>query len=217
VNAQPPSSSPHYQLPRAPGRRVLIVDDEPRLRDMLTRSTREMGYEPVSARSAEQAAKVLEQDGFDAMILDLNLPGMNGLEFLARVRSRWPDLQVIILTGYGDLEAARKAIRLDAVDFLTKPCLLDDLEVALSRAQQRRRTLHQLALRATDGSDELGGDEPSTATPPTLEQIEQRHILAALERNHGNRAATAAQLGISERTLYYRLGQYCREGQLRPQ
>ena len=207
-------ASPQPQIPRAPGRRVLIVDDEPRLRDMLTRSTREMGYEPVSARSAEQASKVLEQETFDAMILDLNLPGMNGIEFLPHVRSRWPELQVIILTGYGDLEAARKAIRLDAVDFLTKPCLLDELEVALSRAQQRRRTLHQLAIRATDGFDESSKD-PVTAIPPTLEQLEERHIVAALERNQGNRAATAAELGISERTLYYRLGQYAREGRLR--
>ena len=215
MNAQP--SSPHSQLPRVPGRRVLIVDDEPRLRDMLTRSTREMGYEPAPARSAEQAAKVLEQETFDAMILDLNLPGMNGIEFLGEVRSQWPDLQVIILTGYGDLEAARKAIRLDAVDFLTKPCLLDDLEVALSRAQQRRRTLHQLAIRAMEGFEEPNVDDSSTTTPPTLAQVEHRHILAALERNRGNRAATAAELGISERTLYYRLGQYCREGQPRRQ
>lgn len=204
---------PQSRLPRVPGWRVLIVDDEPRLRDMLTRSTREMGYEPVSARSAEQAAKVLERDTFDAMVLDLNLPGMNGIEFLGQVRSRWPDLQVVILTGYGDLEAARKAIRLDAVDFLTKPCLLDDLEVALSRALQRRRTLHQHEIRAVDAFAGSTDDEASTSSPLTLEQIEQRHILEALERNQGKRAATAAELGISERTLYYRLGQYAREGQ----
>jgi DNA-binding NtrC family response regulator len=203
-----------HQRPRSPGRRVLIVDDEPRLREMLTRSTGEMGYEPTTARSAEQAVKLLEQGSFDVMILDLNLPGVNGIDFLGEVRSRWADLQVIILTGYGDLEAARKAIRLDAVDFLTKPCLLDDLEVALSRALQRRRTLHQLAIRAMDGFIDADDHGPTTTSPPTLEQVEQRHILAALERNHGNRAATAAELGISERTLYYRLGQYSREGRL---
>ena len=199
------------QLPRAPGRRVLIVDDEPRLRDMLSRSTAEMGYTPASARSAEQAAKMLEHEAFDVMILDLNLPGMDGLEFLRLVHARHPELQVIILTGHGDLEAARQAIRLDAVDFLTKPCLLDDLEVALSRAQQRQRALHQLMIRGLGAPPDADDDE---AAPSTLDDLERRHILAALERNQGNRAATALELGISERTLYYRLERYHREGQL---
>ena len=155
------------QLPRAPGRRVLIVDDEPRLRDMLSRSTAEMGYTPASARSAEQAAKMFEHEPFDVMILDLNLPGMDGLEFLRLVHARHPELQVIILTGHGDLEAARQAIRLDAVDFLTKPCLLDDLEVALSRAQQRQRALHQLMIRGLGAPPDAEGRASMAVSAPS--------------------------------------------------
>jgi len=116
------------------GRRVLLVEDELRLREMLTRAVREMDFEITAAPSAEQAMRLLENHSFDIAIVDLNLPGMHGLTFLETTHQRWPSLQSIILTGFGDLDAARKAIRIDAVDFLTKPCPLGELELALGRA-----------------------------------------------------------------------------------
>lgn len=182
--------------------RVLIVDDEPRLRDMLSRSTAEMGFAPTTARSAEQARRMLEQEPADILLLDLNLPGQDGMDLLEQLRSMRSCPQVIILTGFGSLEAAKRAIRLDVVDFLTKPCSLDDLEIALNRARQR---LHESVLPRIDPDP-----EPQVEPTATLEDLERAHILAALDRNHGNRAATAAELGISERTLYYRLSQYQR-------
>jgi DNA-binding NtrC family response regulator len=148
---------------------------------------------------------------------------MGGLEFLEQVRQRWPSTQAVILTGFGDLEAARQAIRLNVVDFLTKPCPLGELEVALDRARNRRLqavsadgSWSRSAARA-DAVDEEAADErdePAAAggTTPSLEAMEQRHILAVLEKNHGNRTATAAELGISLRKLYYRLGQYQKQG-----
>lgn len=179
-------------------RSVLVVDDENRLRDMLLRSTQEMGFRSVGARSAEQALRVLEQEPIDILLLDLNLPGQDGMQFLEQVQNREPRPQVIILTGFGTLEAARRAIRMDVVDFLTKPCPLDELEMALARASGRLQR------------------EPTPAAPTeaqvnpraTLDELERAHILAALDRHDGNRAAAAAELGISERTLYYRLAQY---------
>jgi DNA-binding NtrC family response regulator len=182
--------------------RVLIVDDEPRLRDMLSRSTAEMGFAPATARSAEQARRLLESEPVDILLLDLNLPGQDGMDLLEQLRSMPSCPQVIILTGFGSLEAAKRAIRLDVVDFLTKPCSLDDLEIALNRARQR---LRESVLPRIDPDP-----EPQVEPTATLEDLERVHILAALDRNHGNRAATAVELGISERTLYYRLSQYQR-------
>jgi DNA-binding NtrC family response regulator len=193
---------------------VLIVEDETRLREMLTRAVREMGFVPAAASSAEGALRESEHRSFDILILDLNLPGMSGLDMLTRLRQSQPDLQVIILTGFGDLDAARQAIRLDVVDFLTKPCALGTLEEALDRARRRRfkNTEHELPLP----------EEPPRFEPPpppedgrmSLEELEQRHILAVLEKNNGNRTATAAELGISVRKLYYRIGQYQKQGLL---
>jgi DNA-binding NtrC family response regulator len=194
-----------------PASRVLVIDDESRLRDMLVRSATEMGFKAVAARSAEQAMKLLESEGneIDIVLLDLNLPGMDGMELLEQLKRRWPHTQVIVLTGFGSLEAAKKAIRLDVVDFLTKPCALEELEVSLARARRRRLESFEPEIPSSESHDELPLSETKdNAAPMTLEEVERVHILAALDRHDGNRAAAAAELGISERTLYYRLGQY---------
>ena len=192
--------------------RVLVVDDEPRLREMLVRAVEEMGMTCLAVSSAVQARKTMDREGFDILVLDLNLPGMEGLEFLEKLRSAEVKMPVIILTGFGSLDAARKAIRLDAVDFLTKPCALHDLEVALSRAvRQLRSTLPEVlddAPPATSASAAPVALQEELSHPPTLAEVERAHIFAALERHNGNRAAAAAELGISERTLYYRLDEY---------
>lgn len=131
------------------GRRVLLVEDEPRLREMLLRAVREMGFEPSGVSSAEQALRLLEQRPHPIIIVDLNLPAASGMDLIRTARARWPHIQAIILTGFGDLDAARQAIHLDVVDFLTKPCALGDLEVALDRAFHRLLDDHPTALVPT--------------------------------------------------------------------
>lgn len=183
-------------------RRVLIIDDEPRMRDMLLRAVQELGFEALAARSAEQAGKLLTESPPAIILLDLNLPGMHGLEFLHEVHARNPQIQFVILTGFGSIDAAKVAIRHDVADFLTKPCPLEELERALARALARVPTALAERLTETQASD----SEPNS--PASLEDLERSHILAALERRNGNRALAAADLGISERTLYYRLARY---------
>jgi DNA-binding NtrC family response regulator len=213
------------------GRRVLLVEDESRLRDMLLRALAEMGLEPAGAGSAEQAQRVMEHRPAPVVIVDLNLPAASGLDLLRILRDRWPATQAIILTGFGDLDAARQAIRLDVVDFLTKPCALGDLEIALSRAFQRLLKADPTAL-VRDQQEQEDAEEAANAAPPaaaasaleftpregsealSMEDVERRTILAALEKHNGNRTATAAELGISLRKLYYRLAQYQKQGML---
>ena len=217
--------SPPPAFPPCEGRQVLLVEDETRLREMLTRAIHEMGFAPTAVGQAEAALRLLEHRPFDILIVDLNLPGIGGLQFLEQAHARWPASQAIILTGFGDLEAAKQAIRLDVVDFLTKPCPLGELEVALDRARTRRlqsaggepaRVAEMSrAARAEEAREEAAGAhgaDPGAEPTPSLEEMEQRHILAVLEKNHGNRTATAAELGISLRKLYYRLGQYQKQG-----
>lgn len=196
-------------------RRVMVVEDEPRLREMLVRAISEMDFQALSAQSAEAAMSALTAAPAGILILDLNLPGMPGLEFCELVRKRWPETQVIILTGHGDLESAKTAIHLDVIDFLTKPCTLGELESALSRALRRRH--ERLAAMtpapwtppaARTSPHDHGDEENDSDTPQTLRAQERDAILEALERHDGNRAAAAEELGISVRTLYYRLREY---------
>ncbi|MFQ5461410.1 MAG: response regulator transcription factor [Phycisphaerae bacterium] len=192
---------------------VLVVEDEARLRDVLTASARECGFKAGAARCAEEALEAMEKKPRDIVLLDLNLPGMDGLSCIEILRQRWPATAVVILTGFGTLAAAQKAIRLGVIEFLTKPASLGDIEQALHRAWR---------VRFDVGEDEFGGTAAATTgdgarhrrsgAPKTLRDIQFHCILEALERHGGNRAAAATELGISERKLYYWLVEYRRAG-----
>jgi DNA-binding NtrC family response regulator len=193
---------------------VLVVDDEPRMRELLVRAPGQWGFEASSARSGEEAVRLAENSAPEIALLDLNLPGMDGLECLARLREKVPRLQGIILTGFASVESARQAVHLDVVEFLTKPAPLGEIEKAMDRAMRR----------LMPGRDSAGA-APSPAPQSvaiggklmTLEEVEREHILAALARAEGNRTAAAAALGISRRTLYYKLEEYEKQGRERDQ
>ncbi len=188
---------------------VLVVEDEPRLRDVLVSSAQECGFRAKAARSAEEAIVIMEQDPCDMVMLDLNLPCMDGLRCFEIVRERWPSTSAVILTGFGTLEAAQRAIQLGVVEFLTKPASLGDIERALHRSWRIRYEVPEdhadnIPLIPTDQANDVSRPE----FPQTMHEIEYECITAALDRHHGNRAAAAAELGMSTRKLYYRLSQY---------
>ena len=194
---------------RAESQRVLIVEDERRLREMLLASLQEIGMVATGAPTAEASLKLLGQSTFAILLVDLNLPGMGGMELCEIVHRRWPEVQMIILTGFGDMDAARRAIRLDVVDFLTKPCGMDELEVALARARQRwiDHWMGESHIAPSSPSP-----DPAAPQSPSVGEMERQLILDALERHDGNREAAALEVGISVRKLYYRLQQYQHDG-----
>lgn len=195
--------------PRPPSQvRVLVVEDEVSLREQLIRAATDWGFPATPASSGEAAAKLNDAYPFDIAILDLGLPGMNGIDTLARLRHRAPNLQGIILTGSATVPAVKAAIHLGIVEFLTKPSNRGELEQALDRA--RRRVPSELPTVKRE-SDE------HTPRPPARnwEEVERNHILAAVERNQGDRSLTAKELGISRKTLYNKLKAYLRQGFLR--
>jgi len=192
--------------PEAPGATgVLVIDDEPRLRQMLVRCVRELGYPAAAAGSAEQALGVLAREKVAIAIVDLNMPGMDGLALMERLRERWPAIALIVLSGYGDLPAAQEAIRLEVADFLTKPCRIGELEIALERARRRvaGERVPEAGQAAMPGAlaEEAAPWETGEAGagPEPLSAVERRHILQTLERFGGDREATAEALGISRR------------------
>jgi CheY-like chemotaxis protein len=100
---------------------ILVVDDEKNIRLTLSQSLESLGFPIQTAVNGEEALKKLEEAEFGLLLLDLKMPGMDGMEVLHRVRDRWPAIPVIIITAYGTIEFAVDAMKLGAVDFIQKP------------------------------------------------------------------------------------------------
>ncbi len=114
--------------------KILIVDDDRVVQSLLGRILTLDNYEVDSIRTAEEALIALEKDKFDAMILDLELPGMSGIEFLDRLPQKNIDMPLVILTGHGSLDSAIKAIRFKVSDYLLKPVKRKDVLESIKKA-----------------------------------------------------------------------------------
>ncbi len=100
---------------------VLIVDDEKNIRLTLSRCVESLDVEVNTAVNGEDALSKLDEGNYNLMLLDLKMPGMNGMEVLEETSKKYPELNVIIITAYGSIEGAVKAMKLGAVDFIQKP------------------------------------------------------------------------------------------------
>ena len=119
--------------------RVLLVDDDSTLTSTLELGLTQRGFRAVTASSGEQALARLGTEDVDAVLTDLHMPGLGGLEVAERVGASHPDIPLIVLTGFGSYESAVAAIRAGAYDFLSKPAKLDAIIIALERAMEHRR------------------------------------------------------------------------------
>lgn len=189
---------------------VLVVEDQQRYRDLLVREIGEMGYAAEGVGSAEDAWERLQDKQFSAVLLDLNLPRVGGMELFEKLRASDHSAAVVILTAYAALDSAVAALRLKADDYLTKPCSLADIDQALARIHARWISSRKSPKVASHPVASVPTTRPSEAASPLppLTQVERAHILKVLAANNGNKRAAARQLGISLRTLYYRLEEY---------
>ena len=118
---------------------ILIVDDDLETRDALCHWAELAGYAAHGAVSAEDALEMLAETTVDLAIVDLMLPGMDGLSLAQRLLDKDPDLPVLLITGFGDLDSARRAIEVGIYQFFTKPYSFGELEVGVRRALEHRR------------------------------------------------------------------------------
>ena len=121
--------------------RILIVDDDPPMREALANGLSEIGYQCVTAGNADDADRALRREEFDLTLLDIGMPGLSGLEFLADLTVRYPDMAVVMLTGDDQLSTAVWAMREGAYDYLTKPVPLTLLNIRVEKALSRRALL----------------------------------------------------------------------------
>lgn len=122
-----------------PGPKILLVDDEARFRTTLAKRLKARGLDIATAASGEDAVEEVKQTHFDVVVLDIRMPGMDGLETLTVLKKIRPDLEIILLTGHASLALSQEGIRLGAYECLLKPCDLDVLMEKISQAHQLKK------------------------------------------------------------------------------
>jgi DNA-binding NtrC family response regulator len=127
--------------------KILIVDDEKNIRSMMAQALQPLGYDIGTAVNGEDALKQLEADDFGLILLDLKMPGLDGLEVLRRVVELRPDIRIILISAHGTVEHAVEAMRLGAVDFIQKPFVPKELRDIVTRVLDRHK------LEATQAAD----------------------------------------------------------------
>jgi DNA-binding NtrC family response regulator len=118
--------------------RVLIVDDEERFRTTLRKILTSREIEAADVGSAEEAFLQLQDHPYDVVLLDVKMPGMNGIEALGRIKRQHPEIEVIILTGHASVDAAVEIMRLGGYEYLLKPCPIDELVGKIESAREKK-------------------------------------------------------------------------------
>jgi DNA-binding NtrC family response regulator len=128
--------------------RVLFADDERSLQEVMRTEIPSLGHEVVICPDGKAAVKSLEKNTFDAAILDLRMPGLNGIEVLEQIKQVAPDTEVVIMTGHASIDTAIDAVRLGAFDYITKPAKLTQLETILRKVVEKKELKNKnLALQ----------------------------------------------------------------------
>ncbi len=184
--------------------RILLVDDERSLVEMLRDGLEALGFETAQRLSAVQAIDALGTEDFDVVVTDLHMKGMSGFELCERIAADRPDIPVLVLTGFGTMESAIRAIRAGAYDYLSKPVNFDALELALTRAVQHRslraevtRLRHTVEIAQGLG-DIVGASPPMLKLFDLLERIGDSDATVLITGESGTGKEVVA------RTLHHR-------------
>jgi DNA-binding NtrC family response regulator len=144
---------------------ILLVDDDSAFRHVMSGELRRLGHDVATAGSGEEAVAHMERQEPEIVLLDLRLPGMDGLATLKAIRTRNPSIEVIMLTGHGSIDSAIESIRVGAFDYVTKPCPLDEIQIRVQRAidqraLRQRANLLERALMPPDQAASFVGESP---------------------------------------------------------
>ncbi|MCB9544387.1 MAG: response regulator [Myxococcales bacterium] len=169
---------------------ILIVDDDGVFRRRLGRAMAARGLAPRLAASYDEALALLAEAPVPKAIVDLRMPGRSGLELVEAIAARWPATEVVVLTGYGSIATAVAAVRLGALNYLTKPADADDVLAAFEKAEAP-------PLAPTDEYQ-----------APSLARAEWEHINRVLADCGGNISEAARRLGLHRRSLQRKLQKY---------
>lgn len=167
----------------------LLVDDDQAFLQVLARSLSRQGIKTLCASDADSALEAIRARPVNRCVLDLNLAGESGLQLLPELLEQKPDLDVLVLTGYGSIATAVEAMRRGAANYLCKPV-----------------TVNQLM----NGFEPLDAPPDLRPEPPSVEEMEWEHIQRVLNEHDGNISATARALNMHRRTLQRKLQKHSR-------
>ena len=120
------------------GLKVLIVDDEVVFCENMAKLLNTRGYQVKTVNEGEEAISVLKKEVYDVVVLDLKMPGMNGIDVLKKIKELGVSSQVIMLTGHGGVDTAMEAVKLGAFDYIPKPCEVDELSEMINNAHKKK-------------------------------------------------------------------------------
>jgi two-component system, NtrC family, response regulator AtoC len=186
--------------------RILVVDDEEGIREFIGEALEDAGHQVSQASDGAEAARLVDQRGFDLVVTDLKMPRLDGMALLRKLRAEQPEVQVIVLTAHGSVDSAVEAMKLGAFDYLGKPLASpEELVLLAARALERRALLDRAedARRAAPGGPPpLGYGDP--AMRPVIEAIEKvartsATVLLLGESGTGKEVAARAIHHLGER------------------
>ena len=165
----------------APKPHVLVVDDEEMMRAMLTRELPRLGFRVSTAGSGQDGVDLARGEDFSVAIVDMLMPGLDGMETLKRLRHESPGTEVVLLTGHGTIEGAVAGMRAGAYDYLTKPCRLAELSAVLKRAVEHRALRRENAALKRLVSGEAGATSMVAKSSAMRTLIERAERVAPTE------------------------------------
>ena len=180
--------------------RILVADDEPGLREFLADTLALDDHVVVTAPDGRAAAKLLDERGFDLVITDLKMPGLDGMQLLRKVRGEQPEVEVIVMTAHGTVDNAVEAMKLGAFEYLQKPISgPDELRLLAQRALERRGLRDRLAGaarghgEAPDGPPLTYGDPAMKPVVDAIDKVARTHATVLLLGESGTGKEVAAR------------------------
>ena len=166
---------------------ILVVDDDPDIREVLADRLESLGYRVLTAANGMEGLEVLERQNPQLVLLDIEMPGMNGLEMLGQIRKREHDVPVIMITAYGTIERAVEAMKEGAYDFIPKPFEPDHVALIVSKALERDTLKREVEILA--------------------EELDERHRMVVGQSSQMNRALDVARKAAASRSTVLLLGE----------
>ncbi len=154
---------------------ILIVDDEKSIRESLTGILQDEGFSPTCVASGESAIEKISEEKPDLILLDIWMPGMDGLETLTRIRETYPDQLVVMMSGHGTIETAVKATKLGAYDFIEKPLSLEKILLSIQNAMK----VGQLVAENRELKAQIGKEHDMIGKSKPIKELKRQIQLAA--------------------------------------
>jgi DNA-binding NtrC family response regulator len=167
--------------------RILFADDEASIQELMRIELPRLGHEATVCPDGRTALAALDRTSYDCVLVDLDMPGVGGMEVISRVRETSPDTEAVIITGKSSVETAIEAVRQGVFEYLTKPCRLAEIQAVLERVRKKRELTTRLRalerrVRRAEGTTQLVGDSPALAGVRRLIERVARSEAAVLVR-----------------------------------